>query len=318
MSIKLPNFRTDDVNEFIHNFVFNDALIELVSEFGGRQYPKDNIEDCINFLADFSNIWDYRSRLNTATETNEKARWLISKESFSDSQIRAIKKASKEIGLKDNSQPLSDRYDYVWILGGAKLSCLLRSKLAKEVVQNLKNHPKNISMLASFRPINESERLATDTYAIEAETEFDLFISAHKMYFDSSVIKTNESDSSAPLNKQWRILEFENKTSIFSAPSREPELRRANSLDTYLFFLEHYTVEPGSRILLITSEIYVPYQHIEAFRSVALPKNVSIETIGFPSDWGGELQGMSNDENYLQEIRSTILSVKRLFDERCK
>ena len=98
-----------------------------------------------------------------------------------------------------------------------------------------------------------------------------------------------------------------------SAPSSEPDTRRANSADTYNFFFSHVQVPPGSSLLLITSQIYVPYQQLEALRIVALKHNVVIETVGFPLEWSGNLQGMTGPNNYLQEIRSTIQSANRFF-----
>jgi len=75
----------------------------------------------------------------------------------------------------------------------------------------------------------------------------------------------------------------------------------------------HVQVPPGSSLLLITSQIYVPYQQLEALRIVALKHNVVIETVGFPLEWSGNLQGMTGPNNYLQEIRSTIQSANRFF-----
>jgi uncharacterized protein rv3785/MT3893 len=312
MVIKLPNSKQDNLKSFAEEFVFSDSLVKLVKLFGG-EYPSQNLNECLSYLLKFSDKWDYRSRQQT--ENKENARWLISEENFTSEQNKAIDQASFDLNLRENSIPSRNRYDYIWVLGGAKLSCLLRTRLAKEVYDKLQQEPSKIAMLASFRPLNDSERQATDTYARCAETEFDLFLEAHKLFFNSKIIQTEESslDERNP-NKKWKIINFENNTSIFSSPSREPEARRANSLDTYLFFMERHSVKPGSKILLVTSEIYVPYQHLEALRSVAIPFNVEIETIGFPAEWGGELQGMSNKEHYLQELRSTIQSLSRLWN----
>ena len=59
---------------------------------------------------------------------------------------------------------------------------------------------------------------------------------------------------------------------ILSAPSSNPE-KRANSMDTFKFFMERYKVEPGARILLVTSCIYVPFQLMK-FTELALAKGM--------------------------------------------
>ena len=76
-------------------------------------------------------------------------------------------------------------------------------------------------------------------------------------------------------------------------------------------FFKHVKVTAGSKFLLVTSQIYVPYQELEAIRTVALKYDVTIETVGFPPEWTGSGQGMVYVSNYLQEIRSTIQSAHR-------
>lgn len=87
-----------------------------------------------------------------------------------------------------------------------------------------------------------------------------------------------------------------------SGPSSDPDKRRANSSDTYKFFIQKKNVKPGTKLLLVTSQIYVPYQQIEAVRTLAEPYGLYIETVGFPTEWSIKLQGMMEPANYLQEI----------------
>lgn len=68
-------------------------------------------------------------------------------------------------------------------------------------------------------------------------------------------------------------------------------------------------------MLLITSQIYVPYQQLEAIRMLGLPYGHSLETIGFPDEWSANMQGLQQPENYLQEMRSALQAIERLFKE---
>jgi len=167
-------------------------------------------------------------------------------------------------------------------------------------------------MLSGARPIADSEREATDTYAEGAVTEFDLICKGAERCFSLSKYKESRYDD-YNINSSWAVRTYEGRIPIISiaGPSTEPDKRRANSADTYKFFFERYRVEKGAKLLLITGQIYVPYQQLEAIRTLALPYGVSVETIGFPSDWGGKLQGMHQPSNYLQEIRSTIQAMSR-------
>ncbi len=176
-----------------------------------------------------------------------------------------------------------------------------------------------IPLLKRRRPISSTERNATDTYAPGAKTEFDLINRGAEIEFNIEPSFSEErNDDPTNTNKRWIIRRYDkigNLPPIVSlcAPSSEPDTRRANSVDTYEFFFNHAQVSPGSSLLLITSQIYVPYQQLEALRTVALKHNVIMETVGFPLEWSGNLQGMTGPSNYLQEIRSTIQSANRFF-----
>lgn len=116
------------------------------------------------------------------------------------------------------------------------------------------------------------------------------------------------------INLSWAVRTYKNVCPVIAleGPSTEPNKRRANSADTYKFFVEKLHVPEGAKVLLITSQIYVPYQQLEAIRILSIPYNIVIETIGFPNDWSGQMQGMQQPSNYLQEIRSTIQAMSRI------
>jgi len=269
----------------------------------------------------FSERWDFRKLQQEATakDTGEGSRWLVNDSSLTETQRDIIKESAKELGLIGIEIPSKNTYDFLWVLGGARLSCRLRPRLAAHLVTEHALHCDIVALLASGRPISLTERNATDTYAPNAKTEFDLINYGAEIEFNipSSFIE-ERNDDAANTNKSWIIRRYDKTGSLPSimsmcAPSSEPERRRANSADTYEFFFHHVQVPPGSSLLLITSQIYVPYQQLEAIRTVALRHNVVIETVGFPREWSGYLQGMTSSINYLQEIRSTIQSTNRFF-----
>lgn len=64
--------------------------------------------------------------------------------------------------------------------------------------------------------------------------------------------------------------------------------------------------------MIVTSQIYVPYQQLEAARILGMQYGHSVETIGFPREWSGNMSGLQTAANYLQEIRSVLQSMKKL------
>ena len=309
--------RNAKIKESISRWFATPALNELVKAFEGELPTSLDVRELSKWLLTFSDCWDFRGRQKKAfdSKVGEGARWLLSDDDLTEEQKSLALAAALELGLRDNSIPTISEFDYIWVLGGAKLSCLLRSRLAVQTIKDIGHIPKAVVLLASMRPIGDTEREATNTYASDAETEFDLFVAAARQEFDlDDNFNEERYDDDENVNKSWVVRKYAAvgyDLYIIAAPSSDPEKRRANSADTYEFFFNRFQAPEGASILLTTSQIYVPYQHLEAVRSIALPHKIYLDTIGFPPEWGGSLQGMNEPSNYLQEIRSTIQAIDR-------
>ena len=313
--------RVQRMYETLDQWFRSPALASLVTGFGSEVPTRLSTVDLGAWLLDFSERWDFR-RLQQGTlakDTGERSRWLITGSALTESQRGLSMEAARKLGLIGLEVPSKHAYDFVWVLGGARLSCLLRPRFAAHLVTEQALQCGTIALLASGRPVSSTERSATDTYAPGAATEFDLMNRGAEIAFALSSTFTEERhDDTKNENASWSIRRYDAPGTLppimsLRAPSSEPETRRANSADTYEFFFANVPVPPGASLLLITSQIYVPYQQLEAIRTVALKHNVVIETVGFPPEWSGDLQGMNEPGNYLQEIRSTIQSANRFF-----
>jgi len=320
MTLFCPSLNSDRVLEFksnIQDWLSASSLQELTESFGSTAPLGSSLEELSRWYLDFSDCWDFRGHQNQAFDqkVGEGARWLLNNDDLTEGQKELALRAALDLGLMDNSVPAKPESDFIWVLGGAKLSCLLRTRLAAQTIQSSHKPPQAVVLLASSRPIGDAERDATKTYSPTAETEYDLFISAaeRELHVGNNYHEDRYDDGINP-NNSWIVRKYEmNEYDVFiiAAPSSEPDKRRANSADTYEFFFERFRAPEGSSILLSTSQIYVPYQHSEAIRTIAFPHKIYLDTIGFPPEWGGDLQGMNEPTNYLQEIRSTIQSINR-------
>lgn len=313
--------RVAQIASSIEQWLSTPSLHKLAAIFGVSVPGDFDVRGLSKWFLEFSDAWDFRGRQKQAFDrkVGEGARWLLADGDLTEEQKKSALTAALDLGLIDNDTPSSDCYDYVWILGGAKLSCLLRSRLAKQAITISKKPPKAVVMLASMRPIGDGEREATNTYAPSAATEFDLFVAAAQKVFGADSDFTEERfDDDGNANNSWIIRKYPADgyaLFVIAAPSSEPEKRRANSADTYEFFFDRFKADKGSNILLTTSQIYVPYQHLEAVRTIAIPHRINLDTIGFVPEWGGALQGMNEPSNYLQEIRSTIQAIDRFLTQ---
>jgi hypothetical protein len=328
--------RSAQLRAQLHDWLHSPAMNELVALHGSTLREGASLAETLSFLEDFSERWDFRrkARERQAASGNERsqdvggsARWQITETGLPPEEEGRVRALARELGLVDSQVPVHASFDYFLILGGARLSNLLRPQHAAELVQKHGISVGHIVLLGGSRPVMETERDATDTYAPDAATEFDLMNQGAANAFGLDLERRQEEshEDIANANRNWHRWRFSPDTNdlkvpltSLAAPSLEPEKRRANTADSYAFFSETLDPRPGARCLLVTSQIYVPYQHLEAVRNLAIPFDVEVETVGFPSEWQAGLQGMQSAANYLQEIRSSIQAAGRLYRQYLK
>lgn len=288
----------------------------LVEQFGGKIPLNLEVEEKIRWLVDFSETWDFRKMQNNAydSKTGEKARWLVDNAALSELQISATLNAAKRLGMIDCTLPTQTAYDYILVLGGARMSCLFRMRYARELCEHYGIAGRGIIGLTGMRPIADSERSATDTYAPDAGTEFDLMCAAVENVFKTARLDAIKQTAEGNFNSSWAITQYKCgiPITVLAAPSSEPVKRRANTADTFTFLEEKMDIHKGKRLLLVTSQIYVPYQQLEAVRMLGFEYGHSVETVGFPREWSANMQGLQTAANYLQEIRSALLAMNKL------
>lgn len=311
----------------IRAWVTSPWLVDLVAMFDGTMTSQKGLDDLLRDLYIFSDRWDFRrmARERGVPADDElhqgqgAARWLTEATGLTKEAEDRILQNAKHLGLVHEIEPSQSSYDCIIVLGGARLSCKLRPLRAAEVMRAGVT-ASTVALLGAARPVPSSERNATDTYAPNAVDEFDLIVAGGQQVlgFDAKTFEEERYVHPSNSNLSWIIRRFktcfEGRSLLVvavSAPSSDPDRRRANSADTLMFFLDRENVSRNGRLLLITSQIYVPYVQLEALRTVALSRKLFVETIGFPGDRMPELQGLCNANHYLQEIRSAIQAARR-------
>jgi hypothetical protein len=315
----------------IRAWIGSPPFLDLLSIYSGNPEIEGDLNGALVRLEQFSDRWDFRRiarEQGAATDDNLRhgsgaARWLSAETGLSSEIQERVVEDARQLGLIIADDPKEKVYEYALVLGGARLSCELRSRRAAEVIRSGVSIG-TVGLLGAARPISDSEREATDTYAPGARDEFDLMLAGARSAFGATEKNVSEEryDHPTELNLGWIDKRFEIDCDgsavhfiAVSAPSSDPSRRRANSADTIKFFLERVRVQKGASLLLITSQIYVPYIQLEALRTVAIPHNLYVETIGFPGDRMPAIQGLTSTNNYLQEIRSAIQAARRFCAE---
>jgi hypothetical protein len=301
-----PDFRGDAVAGEIHRWVSSEPMAALVAAYGGT-LPDLGTGDLLAWLDDFSDEhWNFRKRGNVERDQ-------VRAPEFPAGAAALIRAAATALNLADAAHPPHARYDHLLILGGLGRSCLQRTEYAARLVHEGVVTVPEIAALSSFRPLTTAETalpaLAGATYEVDA---MDTGI-REAFGFGTPVLHEASVGNSA-----WRVRTHREPglpdVHVLAAPSSEPDQRRANTADTYEFWARGVSLAPTDRILVVTSPIYVPFQHSDAIRILALRHGCGIDTIG--ADPARTTvpppPGATNPDRYLQEIRSGILSMRRL------
>ncbi|GGM06643.1 hypothetical protein [Micromonospora yangpuensis] len=314
--VGLPQWRgraesdVDTLRAEITDWVTSTALRDLVECFGQR-WPTGDIGAVLTGLEEISaRHWDFRrGRERAAAVPTE----------FSVEVTARVVAAAAALGLRHRDLPDGRAYDHVLIHGGLLRGCLARAGHAAGLLDGSIDSPE-VCGLGSFRPLTAPERAMAVEWALgECGDEFDAMDIAVRASFPDAV---RGGDSGAMVadrpQDSCRTREYRTpggtRIRVLAAPSSDPG-RRANTADTCTFWAESVgRLGPGQRVLLVTTEHFVPFQHADAIRVLGIPYGCAVETIGV--DPAGMMNGRPGPAltaaHYLQEVRSAIRSMRLL------
>jgi hypothetical protein len=253
-----------------------------------------------------------------------------------DEAIRTrILDLTRQLGLVDPQEPRFDGYDKTLVLGGGYRSPLLRTRYAAQIRDS--GVPLGeVAFLGSprFLIAEPPEREVAVTYAPAATDEFGLMVGAVRAAFGMDVadvaflcgcaddsaqcprwrqrLAKNADDTPAAFTheRQAVVVDPDGRTvgSVLSASTGRPPYRPDTS-DTLDLWARCADPRPGQRVLLVTTQVFVPFQTFDALRRLYLPYGVEVDAVGFGADWGDRPQ---TAEYLLQETLSAIRSARRL------
>jgi hypothetical protein len=319
-SVPLPRYSASSDHQSIisdiETWSTSAPMRDLVQWFD-HDWPTGNL---VNLLAELDRIseisWDFR---------RGRERDGLHRHEFSTLLSSGVLAATTALGLTECRTPRRRRYDHVLILGGLLRACFARAAFAAHLTGESVDAG-HVCGLGSFRSVTADEvDLARRMGLAAYRHEFDEMDDAVRRAFGASRaqneladINTIEPNSSAMIRRY--ALPAAPQVAVIAAPSAEPAVRRTNTADTYHFWAEQVArLKTGAQILLVTSSIYVPFQHCDAIRVLGLNYDVEIETVGIDLERieDANLRQTFTTESYLQEVRSAIRSMRALHTALC-
>lgn len=313
----LPSAR-QELPDAIGAWARSPALARLVFDFGETLPVEFPTGELLAWLDDFSACWDYRA----GTERN-----LVQAPQLSPVTRKVVLAGAEALGLIGSGAPPKHldgdgspaRYDDVLILGGLVRACLARPLHAAKLISDGQLEAQTVTALGGFRTIAGDEiGLAAKVIDEEVHDEFHAMDAGVRNAFEIYALNSERGEESEILGASWRVREYSTAggmaVRVVAAPSMEPGTRRANTPDTYAWFATQLAkLQAGQRVLIVTTEIYVPYQHADALRMLALPYGVEVDMVGAnPGKVHPALRQTFLPHQYLQEVRSTIRALRAL------
>jgi len=300
-----------DVLTAIDDWVSSAPLRRLVSIFGGH-CPTADPDAVLLWLDEFSaKHWDFRGGRERA-EAREPT--------LDPATARTVVEAARALGLVDPLPPQHQSYRHLIVLGGLANACLLRAGYAAHLLGSATVTATEIGLLGSLRPLTTAEHDTLDAVGVDGcRSEVDVLDAAVRRSFDGHTAvaeKANPSDDEP--HRSWLLRTYQPADGptvrVLAAPSSEPS-RRAHTADTQRFWAQRVSLSPGDRVLVVTSPIYVPFQHCDAVRTLGLPYGCDIDTVGVDPAFidDGLPKTTLTAGRYLQEIRSAIRSMRALY-----
>ncbi|MCF6386408.1 hypothetical protein L2K20_05450 [Mycobacterium sp. MBM] len=256
---------------------------------------------------------------------------------FDDATEAAVLTHCRDLGLVEPSRPRAARYGNTLILGGGYKSPQLRTAYAAELAR-AGTDLGSVYLLGSPRPLigDPPEAPAVAYYAPSASDEFDLMVAAALLEFDDLTAAPVEflcgCDVDTVICPAWRLrhLDFDDSTmpaqftherrgaladvhsrqrgSVLSASTSRPPYRPDTS-DTFALWARVAQPAEGEDLLIVTTQVFVPFQRFDAYRRLYLEYGADIDVVGFGVDRGDRPQ---TTEYLLQETLSGIRSARRM------
>lgn len=220
----------------------------------------------------------------------------------------------KELGFIDINKPMKTDFSHILVLGGSLNANYDRTQAAAGWVTEATRF---VDGLSCYRPINPIER-KNSAFGSASDTEFGVMNDAFSAVFALPSSDWNdEFVGDRNLNRISCVRSFntapgDRKYRIFAAPSTQAELRRADTWDSLLFFLEHTDLCAKDSLLAVTTNIYCNRQFLQiAYCLMKRRSPLHLDIVGCLHDDRITTRDSYDPFRYIQELIALLSWIDR-------
>lgn len=291
----------------LRGWATSEPVRALAAASGWRWPAERDTLALLGRLAELSADWDFRR--DRERNLIERAPADVNGREMQDSLIIA---AARALGLVDAVTVTGRRFSHMVVLSGLVSACVNRTHRAAELLRG-GLAADAVVVLGAHRELGGAEpQQAADSGLGDLTDEAEVIVAATRKAFGLGRPQAQESQpladpgQPAAFHAAWARYQWPS-VEVVIAPSGEPGRRRANTADQ----LRHWAGPAGigheHSLLIVTTQIYVPYQHLESLRTLGLERGCGVYSCGV--DAASALLPRTTPfggRDYLQEIRSAL------------
>ncbi len=289
--------------------------MRALAEASGWEWPRDGSDTLalLDRLAELSADWDFRG--NRERNFIEGAPAEVNGRRMPDALVIA---AARALGLVDASGTADRRFSHLAVLSGLVRACVNRIHRAAELMEA--GMPAgSVVVLSAHRRLGGAEPQQAEAAGLgNLSDEAEVAVAVARREFALGAPLSAEQsqpppDPAAPVTWNAAFARYRwPSVEVIIAPSSEPRARRANTADQLRYWARVSGLGSEHDILILTTQIYVPYQHLEAVRVLGLEHGCGVYACGVDAA-SSLLPGRKfGGRDYLQEIRSALCSAPAL------
>jgi hypothetical protein len=296
------------------------APLRALAEASGWEWPPStSTAELLARLAELSGDWDFRGgkerHLVASATTAETTPAITINDRLVDEGLIAA--AARALDLVQAGPIPADSFTHLAVLSGQVAACVNRTRYAADLLRNGLSTD-SVVVLGGHRELAGSEpERASELGMGSLFDEADAAVAATRRAFDlgdpeQSQESTphlpgwDESLRGASARYSWKGAE------VIIVPSSEPDQRRVNTSDQLRYWAELAGIDRDDRVLLITTQIYVPFQQLAALRLLGVERGCSVYCCGVDASSAALPIKQFSGREYLQEIRSALLAASGL------
>jgi hypothetical protein len=282
--------------------------LRALADASAWRWPTDATAlSLISRLADLSADWDFRK--NRERSRIEAIPAEVNGRQIPDALVIA---AARALGLVDLAPVIGREFSHMVVLSGQVAACVNRTRHAARLLRS-GLRPDSVVALGAHRKLDHTEREQAEAAGLgRLADEAEVILATASQAFQLGPPQSSEEPKPGPDPGRPEIFHASSarykwpSAEVVIAPSEMPGVRRAKTGDQLQYWAGLTDLGKKHDILIVTTQINVPYQHLVAARILGLGRGCAVYSCGADAVSLLPYVRTPAGRDYLQEIRAAL------------